>query len=197
MKLLFRIVSTLVCLCAVAIYFQQHRVLALTNTAIERVKHGYHAHIHHHHRPETTPVSVEKTARDPPEAEHHHLHHHHHQHHLFATDMSVPRAIRKVFLAVEQAEGAGARVRRSVGTPQLRNFSPFLMLDHFSIRPGAGFPDQYVSSTPRIPCRYDGAGKPSLLTRSENIAPTAVRRPSRTSSRVASTMRTSPATVGR
>lgn len=58
-----------------------------------------------------------------------------------ATNMSVPRAIRKVFLAVEQAEGAGARVRRSIGTPQLRNFSPFLMLDHFSIKPGAGFPD--------------------------------------------------------
>ncbi|KAI1495343.1 RmlC-like cupin domain-containing protein [Biscogniauxia mediterranea] len=55
--------------------------------------------------------------------------------------MSVPRAIRKVFLAVEQAEGAGARVRRSIGTAQLRNFSPFLMLDHFSIKPGAGFPD--------------------------------------------------------
>ncbi|KAI1329283.1 RmlC-like cupin domain-containing protein [Xylariaceae sp. FL0255] len=55
--------------------------------------------------------------------------------------MSVPRAIRKVFLAVEQAEGAGARVRRSIGTPNLRNFSPFLMLDHFSIKPPAGFPD--------------------------------------------------------
>lgn len=66
----------------------------------------------------------------------------HPEHHLYATDMSVPRAIRKVFLAVEQAEGAGARVRRSVGTPALRNFSPFLMLDHFSIKPGAGFPDQ-------------------------------------------------------
>lgn len=56
-------------------------------------------------------------------------------------EMSIPRAIRKVFLAVEQAEGAGARVRRSIGTQQLRNFSPFLMLDHFSIKPGAGFPD--------------------------------------------------------
>lgn len=55
--------------------------------------------------------------------------------------MSFPRVIRKVFLAVEQAEGAGARVRRSIGTPNLRNFSPFLMLDHFSIKPGAGFPD--------------------------------------------------------
>ncbi|CAK7198252.1 RNA pol II transcription cofactor [Sporothrix eucalyptigena] len=55
--------------------------------------------------------------------------------------MSFPRHIRKVFLAIEQAEGAGARVRRSIGTPALRNFSPFLMLDHFSIKPGAGFPD--------------------------------------------------------
>ncbi|KAL1883236.1 RNA pol II transcription cofactor [Diaporthe australafricana] len=58
-----------------------------------------------------------------------------------AANMSVPRAIRKAFLAVEQAEGAGARVRRSIGTPQLKNFSPFLMLDHFSVKPGAGFPD--------------------------------------------------------
>jgi quercetin 2,3-dioxygenase len=60
---------------------------------------------------------------------------------LNAGNMSVPRAIRQAFLAVSQAEGAGARVRRSIGTPKLRNFSPFLMLDHFSISPGAGFPD--------------------------------------------------------
>jgi redox-sensitive bicupin YhaK (pirin superfamily) len=53
----------------------------------------------------------------------------------------APRKIQKSFLAIEQSEGAGARVRRSVGTPQLRNFSPFLMLDHFAIPPGAGFPD--------------------------------------------------------
>jgi hypothetical protein len=56
-------------------------------------------------------------------------------------NMTVPRAIRKAFLATEQSEGAGARVRRSIGTPQLKNFSPFLMLDHFTIKPGAGFPD--------------------------------------------------------
>jgi quercetin 2,3-dioxygenase len=54
---------------------------------------------------------------------------------------SVPRKIKEAFLAIEQAEGAGARVRRSIGTPKLRRFSPFLMLDHFSISPGAGFPD--------------------------------------------------------
>lgn len=57
------------------------------------------------------------------------------------TNMSAARAIRQVFLAVEQAEGAGARVRRSIGTAKLRNFSPFLMLDHFTIGKGAGFPD--------------------------------------------------------
>lgn len=56
-------------------------------------------------------------------------------------DMSIPRAIRKAFLAISQSEGVGAQVRRSIGTPQLRNFSPFLMLDHFSVSPGAGFPD--------------------------------------------------------
>jgi len=54
----------------------------------------------------------------------------------------APRKIEKSFLAIEQSEGAGARVRRSVGTPKLRNFSPFLMLDHFAIPPGAGFPDR-------------------------------------------------------
>ncbi|PGH09608.1 hypothetical protein AJ79_05664 [Helicocarpus griseus UAMH5409] len=55
--------------------------------------------------------------------------------------MSIPRAIRQAFMAIEQAEGAGARVRRSIGTAKLRNFSPFLMLDHFTIGKGAGFPD--------------------------------------------------------
>jgi len=56
-------------------------------------------------------------------------------------NMSVPRTIRQAFHAISQSEGAGARVRRSIGTPKLRNFSPFLMLDHFAIPPGAGFPD--------------------------------------------------------
>ncbi|KAL0633026.1 RNA pol II transcription cofactor [Maublancomyces gigas] len=55
--------------------------------------------------------------------------------------MLSARKIVKAFEAIEQAEGAGARVRRSVGTPKLKNFSPFLMLDHFTIGDGAGFPD--------------------------------------------------------
>ncbi|EED16079.1 pirin, putative [Talaromyces stipitatus ATCC 10500] len=75
----------------------------------------------------TTPV----TAQDTP-----------HQEQIALPDkMTTARAVRMAFQALEQAEGAGARVRRSIGTPKLRNFSPFLMLDHFTIGKGAGFPD--------------------------------------------------------
>ncbi|KAF5100172.1 hypothetical protein D0Z00_001379 [Geotrichum galactomycetum] len=38
-------------------------------------------------------------------------------------------------------EGHNSRVRRAIGIPEVRNFSPFLMLDHFSISAEAGFPD--------------------------------------------------------
>jgi len=72
-------------------------------------------------------------------------------------NMSIPRAIRKAFLAVEQSEGAGARVRRSIGTPQLRNFSPFLMLDHFAVKPGAGFPDHPHRGQETITYLLEGA----------------------------------------
>ncbi|KAK0337209.1 RNA pol II transcription cofactor [Friedmanniomyces endolithicus] len=53
----------------------------------------------------------------------------------------TPRAIRQILEARSQPEGAGATVRRSIGTPSLRHITPFLLLDHASISPGAGFPD--------------------------------------------------------
>ncbi|KAJ8292806.1 Mitochondrial distribution and morphology protein 34 [Rhodotorula toruloides] len=53
----------------------------------------------------------------------------------------VSRSVVKKVLAVETPEGAGATVRRSIGTAQLRNFTPFLMLDNFLVKEGAGFPD--------------------------------------------------------
>ncbi|XP_071509962.1 pirin-like [Diadema antillarum] len=52
-----------------------------------------------------------------------------------------PRNIVKSVLSVEQAEGVGARVRRSVGRPELKNLDPFLMLDEFKVAAPAGFPD--------------------------------------------------------
>lgn len=53
----------------------------------------------------------------------------------------LARTVLKSFPAIEQAEGVGARVRRSIGTMNIRNFTPFLMLDHFKVSPDAGFPD--------------------------------------------------------
>ncbi|KAJ6781530.1 hypothetical protein PWT90_05017 [Aphanocladium album] len=73
------------------------------------------------------------------------------------TAAAVPRTINKAFLAREQSEGQGARVRRSIGTPALRNFSPFLMLDHFSIKPGAGFPDHPHRGQETITYLMEGA----------------------------------------
>ncbi|KAF5381025.1 hypothetical protein D9615_003913 [Tricholomella constricta] len=55
--------------------------------------------------------------------------------------MSVSRSVVKTVLAVETPEGAGALVRRSIGSMNLRNLTPFLMLDHFHVSKGAGFPD--------------------------------------------------------
>ncbi|KAG0073543.1 hypothetical protein BGZ93_011204, partial [Podila epicladia] len=42
------------------------------------------------------------------------------------------RSIVKAVLSREQSEGVGARVRRSIGRPELRNHDPFLMLDEFN-----------------------------------------------------------------
>jgi redox-sensitive bicupin YhaK (pirin superfamily) len=54
---------------------------------------------------------------------------------------AISRTVVKKVLSVETPEGAGALVRRSIGTMNLRNLTPFLMLDHFHVSPGAGFPD--------------------------------------------------------
>lgn len=71
--------------------------------------------------------------------------------------MTHPRSIQKAFLAKEQSEGADARVRRSIGTPQLRNLCPFLLLDHASVAPGAGFPDHPHRGQETITYMLNGA----------------------------------------
>ncbi|BFZ15235.1 hypothetical protein BsWGS_18273 [Bradybaena similaris] len=45
------------------------------------------------------------------------------------------------FESVWQNEGVGARVRRSIGRSELKNFDPFLLLDEFRGKAPAGFPD--------------------------------------------------------
>ena len=51
------------------------------------------------------------------------------------------RTVKLAVLAREQGEGMGARVRRSIGRPELRTLDPFLMLDEFRVALPAGFPD--------------------------------------------------------
>ena len=58
---------------------------------------------------------------------------------------TTTRPVTKVVTAQEASEGAGVRIRRSIGTPELDHVDPFLLLDEFkSDRPSdylAGFPD--------------------------------------------------------
>ncbi|XP_055363418.1 pirin isoform X2 [Betta splendens] len=51
------------------------------------------------------------------------------------------RKVEKNVLSVEQSEGVGARVRRSIGRRGLTNVDPFLLLDEFRVSKPAGFPD--------------------------------------------------------
>lgn len=85
----------------------------------------------------------------------------------FCTKKMIVRKLLKTVLSVEQAEGVGARVRRSIGRKEvsssnidqlytsrvtlmnipyvfylkLSNLDPFLMLDEFKVVKPAGFPD--------------------------------------------------------
>jgi len=51
--------------------------------------------------------------------------------------------------AMKTQEGAGVTVNRTIGTPALRNFDPFIMLDYF----GSDVPDEYIAGFPSHPHR--------------------------------------------
>jgi hypothetical protein len=46
--------------------------------------------------------------------------------------------------AMTLPEGAGVSVHRTIGTPALRNYDPFILLDHFS----SDDPDEYIAGFP-------------------------------------------------
>ncbi len=59
------------------------------------------------------------------------------------------RQIEQLVQASPLAEGAGVTVHRTIGTPRLQHFDPFLMLDHF----GSDDPNQYIAGFPDHPHR--------------------------------------------
>ncbi|KAH9996895.1 RmlC-like cupin domain-containing protein [Russula vinacea] len=73
---------------------------------------------------------------------------------------SISRSVIKKVLSQETSEGAGALVRRSIGSAQLRNLTPFLMLDHFHIAKGAvRFPDHPHRGQATVTYITEGASK--------------------------------------
>lgn len=53
----------------------------------------------------------------------------------------VVRKLQRVFVPGIQGEGDGAQVRRIIGSRELRNLDPFLLLDHAEVHKPHGFPD--------------------------------------------------------
>ncbi|TFY83896.1 hypothetical protein EWM64_g115 [Hericium alpestre] len=75
-----------------------------------------------------------------------------------AAQVASRNVVKKV-LAQETPEGAGALVRRSIGTMGLRNLTPFLLLDHFHISKGAGFPDHPHRGQATVTYMLEGSSK--------------------------------------
>lgn len=59
------------------------------------------------------------------------------------------RNVARLLRAMPMQEGAGVTVRRTIGTPTLRNLDPFLLLDHFS----SDDPRDYIAGFPDHPHR--------------------------------------------
>eukprot|EP00178_Gracilaria_changii_P001985 TRINITY_DN128_c0_g1_i2.p2 TRINITY_DN128_c0_g1~~TRINITY_DN128_c0_g1_i2.p2 ORF type:complete len:178 (-),score=28.86 TRINITY_DN128_c0_g1_i2:738-1271(-) len=73
------------------------------------------------------------------------------------TNMTAFRDVKKVVIAREQSEGVGARVRRSIGSFELRNLDPFLLLDEFNVSKPAGFPDHPHRGMQTVTYMLEGA----------------------------------------
>ncbi len=59
------------------------------------------------------------------------------------------RTVKTRIPGMPASDGAGVMLRRSIGSPALKNLDPFLMLDHFS----SNDPDDYVAGFPDHPHR--------------------------------------------
>jgi redox-sensitive bicupin YhaK (pirin superfamily) len=62
---------------------------------------------------------------------------------------SKPRTVTEIVRPQTVTEGAGVRLKRSIGTPSLDYLDPFLLFDHF----GSDNPDDYIAGFPMHPHR--------------------------------------------
>jgi redox-sensitive bicupin YhaK (pirin superfamily) len=76
-----------------------------------------------------------------------------------ASFMAIPREVVKIFESIEQSEGDGARVRRSIGRPELTRLDPFILLDEFKVGKPAGFPDHPHRGFETVTYMLDGQVK--------------------------------------
>ncbi|KAI3407039.1 PRN1 [Candida oxycetoniae] len=87
-----------------------------------------------------------------------------------STNLEMPaRSIAKIITARQQAEGVGARVRRSIGIMNQRKFDPFLMFDHFSGTGKNGFPEHPHRGQETITLMLQGAFAHEDFTGSKGI----------------------------
>ena len=63
--------------------------------------------------------------------------------------MKSTRSIEKLIKSINTSDGAGVKLKRSIGTSGLKNFDPFLMLDEFHSEKGA----DYIAGFPSHPHR--------------------------------------------
>jgi len=63
--------------------------------------------------------------------------------------MNAQVAQSRIIPAMEMMEGAGVTVHRTIGTPALRNYDPFILLDHMS----SDKPEDYIAGFPPHPHR--------------------------------------------
>jgi redox-sensitive bicupin YhaK (pirin superfamily) len=63
--------------------------------------------------------------------------------------MSQPRRVTRLVRGMPTSDGAGVRLTRVIGIPELRNLDPFLMLDHF----GSEQATDYIAGFPNHPHR--------------------------------------------
>jgi len=63
--------------------------------------------------------------------------------------MNVKANFTRFIPAMEVTEGAGVSVYRTIGTPALRNYDPFMLLDNFN----SDNPDEYIAGFPSHPHR--------------------------------------------